>query len=114
MNIVLHGNGREIQMHHTDTDQTQHKITVPVKEWIGSKNKWSTPVAVDKSLVYRFAYQEGSYYHYQLEADKKIKLKSYPKLMVWQFMSWEFGRWEGMRYIVSIKDAVNHVTSKQS
>ena len=70
MNIVLHGNGKEIRMHHTDTDQVQHKITVPVKEWSGG-NKWTAPVAVDKNLVYRFVYQAGSYYHYQLEADKK-------------------------------------------
>lgn len=41
-----------------------------------------------------------------MKLTKKIKLRTFPKLMVWQFMTWEFGRWEGVRYIVSIKDAV--------
>jgi hypothetical protein len=39
-----------------------------------------------------------------MKLTKQIKLRVFPKLMVWQFTSWEFGRWKGMRYIVSIKD----------
>lgn len=66
MNIVLHGNGKEIRMHRTDVDQLQHKITVPTKVF-SRQNKWVTPASVDVSLVYRFAYEDGNYFHYQLD-----------------------------------------------
>jgi hypothetical protein len=70
MNVILHGEGKEIRMHRTDTDQVQHKLTVPVKVFSGG-NKWSQPITTDRELVYRFLYQLGDYYHYQLETHQK-------------------------------------------
>lgn len=64
MNIILHGDG-EKRIHLTDTDSIQHKLVVPAKVF-KRKNKWAEPVAVDRSLTYRFLYQIGNYYHYQL------------------------------------------------
>jgi hypothetical protein len=71
MNVILHGNGKEIRMHHTDTDQVQQRLTVPMKIFGSLKNKWASPTWIEKNLVYKFSYHDGSYYHYQLEADKK-------------------------------------------
>lgn len=66
MNVILHGEGKEKRMHLTETDQFQNKITVPVKIFTGTKNKWAAPVCIDRDLVYKFIYQDGPYYHYQL------------------------------------------------
>jgi hypothetical protein len=66
LNVILHGNGKEIRMHHTDTDQLMHKLTVPVKVFSGG-TRWEQPVVTDRNLIYKFSYHDGSYYHYQLE-----------------------------------------------
>jgi hypothetical protein len=65
MNVILHGEGKEIRMHRTDIDQVQHKLVVPTKVF-SRKNKWADPVGVDRNLTYKFACQIGDYYHYQL------------------------------------------------
>ena len=71
MNIILHGNGREIRMHHADKDQVQHRITVPVRVFTKSKNKWEKPVYVERQEAYRLVHQVGDLYHYRLEAHKE-------------------------------------------
>lgn len=70
MNVILHGEGKEITMHRTDTDQVMHQLTVPVKVFSGG-NKWTQPVVTDLDRVYKFAYHDGFYSHYQLETHKK-------------------------------------------
>jgi hypothetical protein len=65
MNVILHGEGIKI-MHLTDTDQVQHKLTVPVKVFSGG-TRWEQPVVTDRDMIYKFTYHDGSYYHYQFE-----------------------------------------------
>lgn len=67
MNVILHGEGKEIRMHQCSTDVFQHKITIPFKIFSGFENKWKQPVIEDSEQVYKFMYQDGSCYHYQLD-----------------------------------------------
>jgi hypothetical protein len=66
MNVILHGEGKEIRMHRTDTDQVLHRLTVPVKVFSKASNKWSQPITTDAELIYRYLYQLGDYHHYEL------------------------------------------------
>jgi len=71
MNIILHGEGKEVRMHQTDCGVFQHTLTVPIKVFLGVKNKWTGPIVADRNLIYKFAYQTGDYYHYNLETHQK-------------------------------------------
>jgi hypothetical protein len=71
MNVILHGEGKEIRMHHTDTEQVMSRITVPVKDFIKSKNKWAQPVYVERQEAYKFIHQVGDVFHYRLETHQK-------------------------------------------
>ena len=64
MKAILHGGGGII--HLTDADVFPHRLTVPKRIW-SSKGKWDQPVAVDHELIYKYVYQLGNYYHYELE-----------------------------------------------
>jgi hypothetical protein len=70
MNIILHGE-TETRLHMQDLEQVQQRITVPVRVFTKSKNKWSNPLYVEHELVYKFACQIGSYYHYNLKRNNE-------------------------------------------
>jgi len=69
MNIILHGEGKDIRMHQCSAAVLQHTLTVPVKVFSGVN--WFGPIVTDKEVIYKFVYQAGDYYHYRLDPQRR-------------------------------------------